>query len=80
MKLLNTAERNKRVLGERVMLPEFEIVSCPTMRLSEVRLKRFDIIERVQAYVADAIRKAFERTIFEEHETMPVIRREPRNI
>lgn len=87
MRILNTAERRKereqqRVLGERITIPEFEIVSCPTVRLSEVRLRRFDVIERMRSYVAEAMRQACERTIFEEGEAipaavLPTIHREP---
>lgn len=82
MRILNTADRRKqqRVLGERVTVPEFEIVSCPTVRLTAIRRRRFDVIERMRKYVAGAMRTAFERTIFEEKPVKPVlptIHREP---
>ena len=42
MKLLNTAD--KRVFGERITVPEFEIVSNPTIHIADVKRMRFDII------------------------------------
>lgn len=34
------------VRGDRVTIPEFEIVSNPTVRIREVRQRRFNVIER----------------------------------
>src|SRR5579885_2008607 len=35
-----------RVFGDRVVVPEFELISNPTVRISEVRRRRFNVIDR----------------------------------
>ncbi len=35
-----------RVFGERVVVPEFEIYSNPTVRIAEVKRRRFNVIDR----------------------------------
>lgn len=35
-----------RVFGDRVVVPEFEIFSNPTVRISEVKRRRFNVIDR----------------------------------
>ena len=35
-----------RVFGDRVVVPEFELFSNPTVRISEVRRRRFNVIDR----------------------------------
>ena len=35
-----------RVFGDRITVPEFEIVSNPTVRIAEVKRRRFNIIDR----------------------------------
>jgi hypothetical protein len=35
-----------RVFGERILVPEFEIVSNPTVRIREVKQRRFNVIDR----------------------------------
>lgn len=35
-----------RVFGDRVTVPEFEIVSNPTVRIAEVKRRRFNVIDR----------------------------------
>jgi hypothetical protein len=35
-----------RVFGERVVVPEFEIFSNPTVRIAEVKRRRFNVIDR----------------------------------
>lgn len=42
----NGAPPESRVFGDSVIVPEFEIVSNPTIRTSEVRRRRFNIIDR----------------------------------
>lgn len=36
-----------RVFGDRVVVPEFELFANPTVRISEVRRRRFNIIDRM---------------------------------
>ena len=36
----------RRVFGQRVTVPTFEVVSNPTVRLSDVKRRRFNIIDR----------------------------------
>ena len=36
----------KRVFGNRVTVPEFEIYSNPTIKISDIASRRFNIIDR----------------------------------
>lgn len=47
MKILNT--RKSRITGERVALPEFELTSCPTVRIADLKRRRFNIIDKAQS-------------------------------
>jgi hypothetical protein len=42
----NGAVPESRVFGERVTVPEFEIISNPTVRIREVKVRRFNVIDR----------------------------------
>ncbi len=42
----NGAPPESRVFGDAVIVPQFEIVSNPTVRISEVRRRRFNVIDR----------------------------------
>jgi len=42
----NGSAPESRVFGDRVVVPEFEIVSNPTVRIAEVRRRRFNVIDR----------------------------------
>lgn len=46
---------DNRVFGERVALPEFEMVSCPTIRLSDIRRNRrtYNIVDLAQTYARE---------------------------
>lgn len=44
----NGSAPESRVFGERVTVPTFELVSNPTVRFSEVRRRRFNLIDRAQ--------------------------------
>lgn len=44
----NPAVPTARVPAERVQMPEFEIASNPTIRLSEVRERRFNLVDRIR--------------------------------
>lgn len=35
-----------RVFGDRVTVPEFELFSNPTVRIAEVKRRRFNVIDR----------------------------------
>lgn len=37
----------EKIVGERVTIPEFEIYSSPTIRISEVKSRRFNLIDRL---------------------------------
>lgn len=37
----------KVIRGQRVTVPEFEIVSNPTVRIGDVKQKRFNLIDRI---------------------------------
>lgn len=81
MKLLNTAER-RRVVGERVQVPEFVMVSCPSIRISDLKVMRFNVIDRMKDAARRAIELAQDRAYMEyvmKSSTGPVeeIRRPP---
>lgn len=42
----NGTAPESRVFGERITVPEFELVSNPTVRIAEVKRRRFNIIDR----------------------------------
>ncbi len=42
----NGSAPESRVFGDRVTIPEFEIVSNPTVRIAEVKRRRFNVIDR----------------------------------
>jgi hypothetical protein len=42
----NGAAPESRVFSERISVPEFEVVSNPTVRIHEVRRRRFNVIDR----------------------------------
>ena len=42
----NGSAPESRVFGDRVTIPEFEIMSNPTVRIAEVKRRRFNVIDR----------------------------------
>lgn len=42
----NGSGPESRVFGDRVLVPEFELFSNPTVRIAEVRRRRFNVIDR----------------------------------
>ena len=42
----NGSAPESRVFGDRVVIPEFEIVANPTVRIAEVKRRRFNVIDR----------------------------------
>jgi hypothetical protein len=42
----NGAAPESRVFGDRISVPEFEIMSNPTVRIAEVKRRRFNVIDR----------------------------------
>ena len=53
-----------RVQGDRVLVPEFEIVSNPTVRIAEVKRRRFNIIDRAQQKARQEIQAQEDANIF----------------
>lgn len=53
MKILNT--RKPRVAGERVALPEFELIHCPTVRIADLKRRRFNIIDMAKSAAPDMV-------------------------
>lgn len=43
---MDQSDKEEKVFGKRVTIPEFEIVSNPTIRISEVKRRRFNLIDR----------------------------------
>jgi hypothetical protein len=60
----NGSAPESRVFGDRVTVPTFEIVSNPTVRISEVRRRRFNIIDRAQQKARQEIQAQEDANIF----------------
>jgi hypothetical protein len=60
----NGAAPESRVFGDRVTVPTFEIVSNPTVRISEVRRRRFNVIDRAQQKARQEIQANEDANIF----------------
>jgi len=52
------------VEGEEILVPTFEIATHPTVRLSEVKARRFFIVDRAQIKAKEAIQKVEDSEIF----------------
>jgi len=52
------------VEGEEVLVPTFEIAANPTVRLSEIKARRFYIVDRAQIKAKEAIQKEEDSNIF----------------
>jgi hypothetical protein len=50
--------------GEEVLVPTFEIAAYPTIRLSEIKARRFYIVDRAQIKAKEAIQKEEDTNIF----------------
>lgn len=60
----NGAAPESRVTGDRVILPELEIVSNPTVRIAEVKRRRFNVIDRAQQKARQEIQAQEDANIF----------------
>lgn len=52
------------VEGEEILVPTFEIATNPTIRISEVKARRFYIVDRAQIKAKEAIQKEEDTNIF----------------
>ncbi|MFW6172963.1 MAG: HK97-fold major capsid protein [Elusimicrobiota bacterium] len=50
--------------GEEIIVPTFEIAAHPTVRLSEIKARRFYIVDRAQIKAKEAIQKEEDSNIF----------------
>lgn len=53
-----------RVFGDRVVVPEFELFSNPTVRISEVKRRRFNVIDRAVQKARQEIQAQEDANIF----------------
>lgn len=60
----NGSAPESRVFGDRVTVPEFEIVSNPTVRIAEVKRRRFNIIDRAQQKARQEIQAQEDANVF----------------
>jgi len=60
----NGSAPESRVFADRVTVPEFEIVSNPTVRISEVKRRRFNVIDRAQQKARQEIQAQEDANIF----------------
>lgn len=60
----NGSAPESRVFGDRVTVPEFEVVSNPTIRIAEVRKRRFNVIDRAQQKARQEIQAQEDANIF----------------
>lgn len=52
------------VEGEEILVPTFEIATNPTIRISEVKARRFYIVDRAQIKAKEAIQKEEDTNVF----------------
>jgi len=60
----NGSVPESRIQGDRVIVPEFEVVSNPTVRISEVKRRRFNVIDRAQQKARQEIQAQEDTNIF----------------
>ena len=60
----NGAAPESRVFGDRVTVPEMELLSNPTVRIAEVRRRRFNVIDRAQQKARQEIQAQEDANIF----------------
>jgi len=60
----NGSAPESRVFGDRVTVPEFEVVSNPTVRIAEVKRRRFNVIDRAQQKARQEIQAQEDANIF----------------
>lgn len=60
----NGSAPESRVFGDRVTVPEFELISNPTVRIAEVRRRRFNVIDRAQQKARQEIQAQEDSNIF----------------
>lgn len=52
-----------KIIGERVMVPVFEIAANPTIKLREVKIRRFNVIDRIQVRTRQFMQEAEDASI-----------------
>lgn len=60
----NGSAPESRVQGERVNVPEFEIVSNPVVRIREVKMRRFNVIDRAVQKARQEIQAQEDANVF----------------
>jgi len=60
----NGSAPESMVFGDRVTVPEFEVVSYPTVRIAEVKRRRFNVIDRAQQKARQEIQAQEDANIF----------------
>ena len=60
----NGAAPESRVFGDRVTVPEFEVVSNPTVRIAEVKRRRFNVVDRAQQKARQEIQAQEDANVF----------------
>lgn len=60
----NGSVPESRVFGDRVTIPEFEVVSNPTVRIAEVKRRRFNVIDRAQQKARQEIQAQEDANVF----------------
>jgi len=60
----NGAAPESRVFGDRVTVPEYEIVSNPTVRIAEVKRRRFNVVDRMQQKARQELQAQEDANVF----------------
>ncbi len=60
----NGSAPESRIKGDRISVPEFEVVSNPTVRIYEVKRRRFNVIDRAQQRARQEIQAQEDTNIF----------------
>lgn len=60
----NGSAPESRIFSDRVTVPDFEVVSNPTVRIAEVKRRRFNVIDRAQQKARQEIQAQEDANIF----------------
>lgn len=69
-----------RVFGDRVTIPEFEVYSNPTVRIAEVKRRRFNVIDRAVQKARQEIMAQEDANVFAALDASAVVENQPQDV
>lgn len=69
-----------KIVGERIMIPVYEIAANPTIKLREVKIRRFNIIDRIQVRTRQFMQEAEDAAIINLLNTSSTLINTARNV